>query len=182
MGVMFSIGTVSMIKKVYIKICKILGFTESYAKISGVNFGVKCKFSKIVDFGSEPYLITIGNHFYCSSNITFITHDGSVNVIRNLFEQYRAIDLFGRINVGNNVFLGYGVVLLPGVDIGDNVIVGANSLVKGTLLSNSVYAGSPARYICSIEDFHNKKKGMYIYTKYMSSTDKELNVRKSCKL
>jgi acetyltransferase-like isoleucine patch superfamily enzyme len=48
------------------------------------------------------------------------------------------------------------VTILPNTKIGSNVIVGACSLVKGELKSNSVYAGVPARYICSTEDYLEK--------------------------
>ncbi|MNR38520.1 Galactoside O-acetyltransferase [compost metagenome] len=65
---------------------------------------------------------------------------------------------FGPIKIGDNVFIGYGVTILPNSNIGSNVIVGACSLVKGELKSNSVYAGIPAKYICSIDDYLNKIK------------------------
>ena len=54
------------------------------------------------------------------------------------------------IILGNNVWIGRGCILLPGTVIGDNVIVGANSVVKGALESNSIYAGSPATKIKSL--------------------------------
>ena len=141
---------------------------------SGVKLGENCIIAESVDFGSEPYLITIGNHFYSSDNVKFITHDGSVNVLRNLYEKLKNADLIGKIIVGNNVFLGVDVVVLPGTEIGDNVIVGAKSIVKGILNENSVYAGIPAKYVCSIEEFKNKNLSKIIYTKHLSYNDKRL--------
>lgn len=143
------------------------------AKLSGVTFGKNCKFLTI-KFGSEPQLITIGDDFYSSSNVQFLTHDGSVNVIRNLYEEYKNIDYFSPIVIGNNVFLGYGVVVLPGSIIGDNVIVGAGTIVRGKLKSNSVYAGVPSKHICSLDDYLNKHKKSFILTKNLSKKEKEI--------
>jgi acetyltransferase-like isoleucine patch superfamily enzyme len=170
-----------IVKKILIKLFRVLGLSKRYAIFTGVSFGKNCKFSNKIDFGSEPYLVTIGNDFYCSANITFITHDGAVNVIRNLYSAYNNIDSFNTIVLGDNVFLGFGVTILPGSLIGDNVIVGANSLVKGTLLSDSVYAGSPARYLCSIESYHERNKHKYLRTKHLKPDDKEAIVKEILK-
>lgn len=47
----------------------------------GVNFGEGCIFPTDVDFGSEPYLITIQDNVRISSNVRFVTHDGAVHTI-----------------------------------------------------------------------------------------------------
>ena len=143
------------------------------AKKRGVKMGKGCIIAKSVDFGSEPYMVTIGDYFYSSDNIKFITHDGSVNVIRNLVKGYENADLIFPIKIGDNVFLGIDVVVLPGTVIGDNVIVGAKSLVKGKLESNSVYAGIPAKYICSIEEYIDRNKEKFIFTKSYDSEKKK---------
>ncbi|WP_201353780.1 acyltransferase [Hydrogenimonas urashimensis] len=142
------------------------------AQKEGVRFGKNCQFNTKI-FGTEPYLIEIGDNFYSSRNVKFVTHDGSVNVIRNLYPEYKNIDLFDKIIIGNNVFIGINATILPGSTIGDNVIVGANSLVKGTLNSNSVYAGNPVRYICSIEEYLQKHKNKFDFTKNMSKKEKK---------
>ena len=49
--------------------------------------------------------------------------------------------------IGDNVWLGTNVLVLPGVEIGDNVIVGAGSVVTKNLSSNCIYAGVPAKFI-----------------------------------
>lgn len=144
----------------------------SYARRQGVRLGENCLIGRGVNFGSEPYLVSIGDNFYSSNNIQFITHDGSVNVIRNLYIEHKFADLMGEISVGDNVFLGFGVVVLLGSEIGDNVVVGANSLVKGRLESNGVYAGSPARLICSIDEYLSKNRRNFIYTKNLHAKDK----------
>ena len=60
------------------------------------------------------------------------------------------------VKIGDNVFIGYGTIVLCNSRIGDNVIVGANSVVTHDLASNGVYAGNPARYICSFEEYAEK--------------------------
>lgn len=139
----------------------------------GVKMGDNCIIAKTVDFGSEPYLISIGNNFYSSDNIKFITHDGAVNVIRNLYEEFKNADLINKIKIGNNVFLGVDVVVLPGTIIRDNVIVGAKSVVKGELKSNSVYAGIPAKYVCSLKDYLEKNEKKFTFTKSLNSREKK---------
>ncbi|WP_211829147.1 acyltransferase [Kistimonas asteriae] len=159
-------------KKVYGYLKRKLASPNKYAKELGVTFGRNCIFNT-KQFGSEPYLISIGDNFYSSSNVQFITHDGSVNVLRNLYKKYANTDLFGKIIIGNNVFLGYGVAVLPNSIIGDNVIVGAGSIVKGTIKSNSVYAGVPAKYKMSIEQYLEKNKHLFSETKSLSAKEKE---------
>ncbi|MHB0805205.1 acyltransferase [Stutzerimonas nitrititolerans] len=148
-------------------------FPRLRAKLLGVKFGEGCKFNKKVIWGSEPYLISIGNYFYCSAYVSFITHDGSVNVLRNLSKSYKDCDYFAPILLGHNIFLGYGVVVMPGSVIGDNVIVGACSLVKGELASNMVYAGTPAKPICTLEEYENKYGEKLFKTKGWSADRKK---------
>lgn len=62
----------------------------------------------------------------------------------------------GRVQIGNNVFIGARAIVLCNVKIGDNVIVGAGSVVTHDLKGNNVYAGSPARRVCSIEEYRVK--------------------------
>ncbi|WP_000489448.1 acyltransferase [Vibrio cholerae] len=147
--------------------------TSLYLKFKGVKYGNNCRFNRTIQFGSEPYLIEFGDNFYSSSNIQFVTHDGGINVIRNLYPSYRDVDLIKPIIIGNNVFIGYGCTVLPGTIIHDNVIVGANSVVRGELKSNSIYAGVPVRRISSIFDFLNKNKTEFIRTKLMSPKEKK---------
>lgn len=164
------------LKQLYLRLIKLLLNPNLYAKLVGVNLGKNCKLGT-KELGSEPYLISIGDNFYSSSNIQFITHDGSINVLRNLHEHYRNADVFGRINIGNNVFIGYGCIILPNTNIGNNVIIGAGSVVKGDVPDNSVYAGVPAKYICSLLDYERKINNRVLHTKNLNPQDKENFIR-----
>ena len=62
------------------------------------------------------------------------------------------------LTIGNNVFIGGGATILGGSHIGDNVIIGANSVVSGNVDSNSVYAGNPARKLMTLEEYRDKRE------------------------
>ena len=62
------------------------------------------------------------------------------------------------VYIGNNVFIGMGATILMGADIGDNCIIGAGSVVKGTIPPNSVVAGNPARVICNLDEYARKRR------------------------
>lgn len=127
----------------------------SYAREQGVIVGDGCRFLGTTrgTFGSEPFLVTIGNHVTITSGVQFVTHDGGVWVLR---EEHPDIDLFGPITIGNNVFIGLNSILLPNIEIGSNSIVGAGSLVNKSIPPDSIWAGVPARPISNIEDYTAK--------------------------
>jgi galactoside O-acetyltransferase len=68
------------------------------------------------------------------------------------------------IHIGNNVWFGAGVTVLPGITIGDNSIVGAGSVVTKDVPANVIVAGNPARLIRAIteEDDYTYEKGKKI--------------------
>ena len=170
-----------MIKKIkflYTAIYHRIISKNKLAKLLGVTFGKNCHFMTR-GWGSEPYLISMGDNVKTSSGVNFITHDGSVYVIREKYPECNQVDIFGEIIIGNNVFIGMNVTILPNTKIEDNVIVGACSLVKGVLKANSVYAGIPAKYICSIKDFH--KKNNYDNTGNYSPKEKKSYLLKKYK-
>jgi len=138
-----------------------------YAKSIGVKVGNNCRLLD-VDFGSEPYLIVLGDHV-SATQVKFITHDGGVWVFRN---KHRKADVIAGIKVGNNVFLGLGVTVLPGVTIGDNVVVGSGAIVAEDIPSNCVAIGVPARPIKTLDEYWTSIEPRIIPTKDMSSKEK----------
>ncbi|MEO8457517.1 MAG: DapH/DapD/GlmU-related protein, partial [Chloroflexota bacterium] len=85
----------------------------------GLKLGREVRIIGKPDFGSEPYLVQIGDHVTVSSNVTFVTHDGGTWVFRYRPE-YAGMQRFGRIAIGNNCFIGARAIIMPGVRIGDN--------------------------------------------------------------
>lgn len=104
--------------------------------------------AKTIDHG-KPFLITIGNNVTISTNVTILTHDASPNVVGGGTK-------LGKVSIGDNVFIGTGAIVLCNTRIGNNVVVGAGSVVTRDLPDNGVYAGSPAKWVCSIEEYRNK--------------------------
>ena len=62
----------------------------------------------------------------------------------------------GITEIGDNVFIGMRAIILMGARIGNNVIVGAGSVVSGNFPDNVVIAGNPAKIICSLEQYYQK--------------------------
>ncbi|KAB1183232.1 hypothetical protein F6450_04625 [Photobacterium damselae subsp. damselae] len=65
------------------------------------------------------------------------------------------------IYIGNNVFVGYGTIIMPGVKIGSNVVIGAGSVITRDIEDNVVVAGNPAKKIKSLETYIDKYKDLY---------------------
>ena len=128
----------------------------AYAKKIDVKIGTNNRFIGFPDFGTEPWLITIGNDCVFSSNITFITHDGSVNTIRRLDPKYKNILKFGKIVIGDNVFVGRGTTIMPNVKIGNNVVIALGSVVTKDIPEGMVVAGVPAKPICKTSELAEK--------------------------
>jgi len=96
--------------------------------------------------------ITLGDRLIVSSNVIFLTHDYSFTTSLISIDEKPTTDvaLLGPITVGDNVFIGMNSILLPGTKIGNNVIVGAGSVVRGRIPDYSVVSGNPAVIINDI--------------------------------
>ena len=122
-----------------------------YAKKRGVKVGKHCEFFTR-DFGSEPYLIEIGNHVQITSGVKFFTHGGGW-ILR---EKYPNFDFLGKIVIGDNVYIGNNALFMPGVTVGNNVIVAAGAVVTKSITDNVIVGGNPAKIIGNIENFEHK--------------------------
>ena len=113
----------------------------------------------------EPYLINIGNNVTVSTNVTFVTHDNSIKLLYP-----EKSDVFGKIVIGNNCFIGENVTILYGVTLADNIIVAAGSVVtKSFRNSNIIIGGNPAHIINTWDKFSEKIKDNVITRKEMEN-------------
>jgi len=109
---------------------------------SKIRIGMKCIISYGVVISCQKEL-QIGNLCMIGeySSIRDTTHDYCSSIIRN------GKDYSSSIIIGDNVWIGRGCIILPGTVIGNGVVVGANSTIKGILNENTIYAGNPAKEI-----------------------------------
>lgn len=95
--------------------------------------------------------IEIGDNVTLAPRVHILCHDASTK----LFLDYTKI---GNVKIGDDVFIGAESVVLPGVCIGNRVIIGANSTVTHNIPDNVVAAGSPAKIICTVDDYLKKEE------------------------
>ena len=119
-----------------------------------VHFYGQLKYSS-VDV-SRPSLISIGNNVSFNAGIQLITHDFASWVFRYRYGEL--VNSSGHIKIGNNVGFGRNVIVLKNVTIGDNCFIGINSVVMHDIPSNSIAIGCPAKVICTIDEYYEKRK------------------------
>ncbi len=127
---------------------------RSYVR-RGLQIASDCRLMGLPDFGSEPYLISIGKHVTISTRVTFINHDGGTWVFRE-DPRYREVIKFGRIVIHDNCFIGSGATIMPGVSIGPNAVVAAQSVVTHDVPAETVVGGAPARVLMSVREYAEK--------------------------
>ncbi|MCS0654823.1 DapH/DapD/GlmU-related protein [Cytobacillus firmus] len=117
--------------------------------------------TKLSNFGSEPFLVEIGNNCTITPGVNFVTHDASVDIALRYKNKKRIIDgkkyeIMAKIKVQDNCIIGLNSIILPGVNIGPNSIVGAGSVVTADVPEGVVVAGNPAKVICTLDEYISK--------------------------
>ncbi|WP_144281522.1 acyltransferase [Chryseobacterium echinoideorum] len=123
----------------------------------GMKLGTNVALSHGINFGSEPYLIEIGDFSRVSNSVSFINHSGGQLLMRT-YEDYKDVRIFGRIKIGEKCFIGAKSTISYGVEIGNRSIIGTGSVVTESIPADSVYAGVPAKFICTTKDYYERKK------------------------
>lgn len=118
--------------------------------------GMKCgkNFSRQQGCFIDPshcWLIEIGDNVTFSIRVTVLAHDASMKLLVG----YARI---GKVIIGNNVFVGANATILPGVKIGDNAVVAANSVVTKDVPEGCVVAGNPAKVLYEKDVWETKIK------------------------
>ena len=117
-----------------------------------------CDFGYNIPIGSHFYSnynltildcnkVTIGHHCLIGPNVSIIT----VNHPQDRKLRSRDLEYATPVTIGNDVWIGCGAIINPGVSIGDNVIIGSGSIVTKDIPSNSLAVGNPARVIRTLD-------------------------------
>lgn len=121
-----------------VKKCTIGKFTTISGPTQIVGLG-EVKIGEICSIAPDVYIVT-NNHNY-NKKITY--------PLSFIHEDINDDHIVMNVNIGDNVWIGKGVIILPGVTIGDNCIIGAGAvLTKGNYESDSIIGGIPAKVIC----------------------------------
>lgn len=136
---------------------------EDYIK-AGLKLGNNVSIQPGVKFDiSHCWLIEIGDNVIIAPEAYILAHDTSTKATVGKTR-------LGKVKVSNNVFVGLRAVVLPNVEIGENSIVAAGSIVTKDVPSNVVVAGNPAKIICTLEEYNRKVEAdFYVSPKYDSS-------------
>lgn len=135
----------------------------AFHRAQGVQIGDRVEIigGSIHTFGSEPYLVRIGDDVTISNDVQFVTHDGGLRVIRN---QHPDAYFYAPIEVGSRVFIGARALLLPDVTIGDGAVIAAGAVVAGDVEPDTVVAGVPARKIKTVDEYAYARQDEWIDT------------------
>ena len=131
---------------------------HQFLRKTGSNIEIQTPF--FCDYGCH---ISIGNNFFANFNCVFLDCN-YINIGDNVFlgpnvqlyaathpviasERIKGPELAIQIKIGNNVWIGGGTIICPGVTIGKNSTIGAGSVVVKNIPSNVVAAGNPCRVI-----------------------------------
>lgn len=138
------------IKKI-VDLCYLILFGRvRYARYKGVTVGSSTRIY-ITDWGSEPFLISVGSNVTITGGVKILTHDGASCLVVD--QDGMRYQKYGAVTIGDNVFVGAGSIIMPGITVESNCIIGAGSVVTRSVSSGSVVAGNPARIICSFDDY-----------------------------
>ena len=107
-------------------------------------------FGVVIDWG-HCFLITIGDNVTIAPRCHILAHDASTKIPLG----YTKI---APVVIGNDVFIGAESIILPGVTVGDKVVIGAGSVVTKDLAGNGVYVGNPARFICTYDEYVERNR------------------------
>jgi acetyltransferase-like isoleucine patch superfamily enzyme len=130
------------------------GNNVAYLRRRGARIGTQVTvLNRVEDFGTEPWLIEIGSRVTVAAGVLFVTHDGASRVFRHRIVGGSPFgNRFGTIRILDNCFIGARSILLPGIAVGPDSIVGAGSVVTRDVPPRTVVAGHPARAVADLDD------------------------------
>ncbi len=136
---------------------------EAYLRKKGARIGKNIYWGKpktiSIDL-SRPCLVEIGDNVRLNSGTSILTHDFPSYVFRLVYNDF--VPSTAKVTIGSNIYFGRNCTILKGVTIGDNCIIGFGSLVVKDIPANSVAAGVPAKVICTLDEYYQKRKKVSI--------------------
>lgn len=118
-------------------------YIEARKPQSQITIGERTYINNNACIGCENGSVSIGDDCLIGPNFYLMNTDGHMLDPEKRLMPAEAID----VKIGNNVFIGSNVIILKGVNIGDNCVIGAGSIVTKSFPSNAVIAGNPAKTI-----------------------------------
>lgn len=167
-----------LIEKVHIKLMSKKSYIE-YLRNRGVRIGDNCIIEKSAYFGSEPWLISIGNNVRITQDVKFITHDGGLWTLRKLGKIDANEVKYGKIVIGDNCNISWNTIIMPDVVIGNNCVIAAGAVVTKNIPDGEVWGGVPARFIETIDEYYMKIKDKTVPTYNMSEELKREYLREN---
>jgi acetyltransferase-like isoleucine patch superfamily enzyme len=126
-------------------------------------------------FGTEPWLIEIGNNVHITGECQFLNHDGSTLILR---KEIPTLEITAPISIGDDVFIGFRTIILPGVKIGNRCIIGAGSVVNKNIPDNSVAVGNPCRVVKATDETLEKFKISSLNIGHLKGEEKAKELKK----
>jgi acetyltransferase-like isoleucine patch superfamily enzyme len=137
------------------------GRYAAYLRKKGATVGEGTKFygKPIIDL-TRPCLVEIGRNCVFTDDVRILTHGFDWSVLREKYGEMLASA--GKVVIEDNVFIGMSAIILKGVRIGKNTVIGAGSVVTHNIPPNSVAAGNPCRVVMTIDEYYRKRKEEYV--------------------
>ena len=112
---------------------------------STLKIGTRCGFSGVSIFCARR--IEIGNHLTCGANVSI--WDTDFHPLQHVDRRSHVVDRISTapVRIGDDVFVGANTLVLKGVTIGDRVVIGAGTVVTTSVPADEIWAGNPARFI-----------------------------------
>lgn len=133
---------------------------SSYFRRAGMKIGKGCNICSNI-MTTEPYLVEIGDQVTISGDVKLVTHDNSISKLN-----IGGKDIFGKIVIGDNCFIGQSSIIMYGVHLKKNTIVAAGSVVCNSLYEEKIIiGGNPAKKIGNWGEFAKKNKNFVINRK-----------------
>ncbi len=145
-------------RNIYLRLCRPTAgeYTEFLRRHGGFHsIGEHCNILPTTVF-TDPAYVKMGSNVHFS-DCAIIGHDGSIAMLNRAYGL--RLDSVGKVDIRDNVFIGFGAIVLPGVTIGPNAIVAAGAVVNRDVRAGDIVGGVPARPIGRTEDLATRARG-----------------------